>query len=435
MLEEFRKHIESTFENLQNQAFLLACSGGLDSVVMAHLCVACKLDFSIAHCNFQLRGEDSIKDELFVRDLAKQLYKTIYVTHFDTKSYVEEYKTSVQIAARDLRYSWFSEIVTKHNLGAIVTAHHSDDNLETFLINLSRGTGIDGLVGIPEKTKTLARPLLKFSRKEILAYAKSHKLAWREDGSNADTKYLRNKIRHEIVPLLKELHPSFSDNFQHTQSYLKETAILNKVHLKAIKEMLFKEEENYIKIEIAALEKLQPQKPYLYGLFKDYGFTELGNVVSLLTAITGKEVLSRTHRLVKHREHILLQKIEEETSEVFYIEKKEVSINEPIILNIQEVSEIQETSKEILYVDKKTLKYPLEVRKWRKGDYFYPMGVNGKKTISKFFKDEKLDLISKEKQWVLCSDTAIVWVIGKRVDDRFKITKKTENILKFTLTK
>ena len=433
MLEKFKEHIADTFQNLQEQPFLLACSGGVDSVVMVHLCAKCKLDFSVAHCNFQLRGEDSLKDEYFVRILAEQLNKTIYIKHFDTKEYVEQHKTSVQIAARNLRYTWFEEIVATYNLGAIVTAHHLDDNLETFLINLSRGTGIDGLTGIPEKTETLSRPLLKFSREDIIAYAKINKLVWREDLSNADTKYLRNKIRHKIVPLLKTLQPSFLYNFQRTQTYLNEASAINNTHIKFLKSKLFIKEDNFSKILVTSIQQLSPLKAYVYALFNAYGFTQWNNVVALLSATTGKEVKSKTHRLVKHREHLLLQELSIVNAVSYIIEKETVSVKIPIALTIRQVSAIGETAKNILYIDKKTLKYPLVVRKWQKKDYFCPMGMKGKKTVSKYFKDEKLDIISKEEQWLLCSGGAIVWVVGKRADKRFKIDKNTKNILKFTL--
>ena len=435
MLEKFKTHIADTFQNLQEQPFLLACSGGIDSVVMTHLCTECKLDFSIAHCNFQLRGEDSLKDESFVRILAEQLNKTIYITHFDTKGYIEQHKTSVQIAARNLRYTWFGEIVATYNLGAIVTAHHLDDNLETFLINLSRGTGIDGLTGIPEKTATLSRPLLKFSREEIFAYAKINKLVWREDFSNNDTKYLRNKIRHKIVPLLKTLNPSFLYNFQRTQTYLNEVSAINDTHIKFLRTKLFTKEDNFSKIAITSIQQLFPLKAYIYALFNAYGFTEWDNVVALLSATTGKEVRSETHRLVKHREHLLLQELSIVNTVSYIIKKEAVTVKIPVALTIRQVSTIGKTAKNILYIDKKTLKYPLVVRKWQKKDYFYPIGMRGKKTVSKYFKDEKLNIISKEEQWLLCSGAAIVWIIGKRADKRFTVSKKTKEILKFTLQK
>lgn len=433
VLEEFKHHIENKFSALRQKTFLLACSGGVDSVVLAHLCAKCNMDFALAHCNFKLRGEASDTDERFVLDLSKSLNKHFFVTHFDTKDYIIQNKVSVQMAARELRYRWFAELMEKNGFTTLVTAHQADDNLETFLINLSRGTGIDGLIGIPERTDTIVRPLLKFSRARILEYASTEGIAWREDSSNEETKYLRNKIRHEIVPKLKELHPTFLGNFLKTQDYLHQTAEIAENAIGKLKKQLFQKEGEMFKIAVSPLLDLSPLWGYMYALFNAYGFTEWSDVLGLLTAASGKEVRSNTHRLVKDRGHLLLEKIGFDDSGIYRIHANEVSLLYPIKLSIARVDGIEETSERILYVDKETLRYPLTVRKWRKGDYFYPFGMKGKKKVSKFFKDEKVDVISKAKQWLLCSGDDIVWITGKRSDNRFKVTEKTRNILKFTL--
>ncbi len=413
--------------------FLLACSGGLDSVVLAHLCHALKMDFSIAHCNFRLRGTESDGDEEFTRQLAMKLNKSFFVTHFDTIGYVNKNKVSVQVGARELRYHWFAEIMQENGIKTLVTAHHADDNLETFLINLSRGTGIEGLSGIPAKNETIARPLLKFSREEILEYAKEKKWEWREDSSNSETKYLRNKIRHDIVPVLKELHPAFLQNFGKTQEYVQQTAEITKNHIDTLRSTLLKKHGDIVRIQIQELQQLNPAKAYLYGLFKEYGFTEWYDVVSLLTAMSGKEVRSKSHRLVKDREFLLLSEITDENNSTFSINQADKKIDFPIDLTIEEVKKLGKMASTILYVDKETLNYPLLLRKWKKGDYFYPLGMKGKKKLSKFFKDEKIDIISKDAQWLLCSKTEIVWVVGRRADERFKVTDDTRAILKFEL--
>jgi tRNA(Ile)-lysidine synthase len=435
VLAEFKKHIKTKFPDLLKERFLLACSGGVDSMVLTHLCHRAKLNFTVGHCNFQLRGQESDADEKFVRDRAFQLSKPFFSTCFKTIDYVNKNKVSVQLAARELRYRWFAEIMQENDIKILVTAHQADDNLETFLINLSRGTGIDGLTGIPEKTDTLARPLLPFTRAQILEYAKIENLAWREDGSNADTKYLRNKIRHEIVPKLKELHPTFLGNFKNTQQYIAGTAQLAKIHIDQVRKTIFQDEDGVIKINVAALLKLEPVEAHLFALFKAYGFTEWNDVRSLLTAMSGKEVRSGTHRLVKDRDFLLLAEIKEENPKEYYISHDEGEIHTPIHLRMTQVSLVKETPKNVLYVAKETLKYPLTLRKWLKGDYFYPLGMKGKKKVSKFFKDEKMDRISKEKQWLLCSGDAIVWVIGKRADERFKVTENTREIVKFEFNK
>ncbi|WP_373518630.1 tRNA lysidine(34) synthetase TilS, partial [Pricia sp.] len=242
MLRSFKTHIETKFPELLKTPFLLASSGGIDSMVLTDLCSRCGMDFALAHCNFRLRGTDSDADEEFVAETANRLNKKKYITHFYTMDYVYEHKVSVQMAARSLRYTWFAGLMQKTGIKTLVTAHHADDNLETFLINLSRGTGIEGLTGIPEKTDSISRPLLAFSREQIETYAHDENIEWREDSSNADTKYLRNNIRHQILPLLKALNPNFLENFRKTQTYLVQTASIAADHILGLKEAIFREE-------------------------------------------------------------------------------------------------------------------------------------------------------------------------------------------------
>lgn len=432
VLNEFKEHIENQFPELLKNKFILACSGGVDSVVLAHLCCQCRLDFAMAHCNFKLRCSESDEDERFVRELAKKLKKPIWVKQFNTQTYVESQKISVQMAARELRYAWFNELMDTQHIKMLVTAHQLDDNLETFVINLSRGTGIKGLIGIPPKTETIARPLLPFSRVRIMEYAIREQIDWREDQSNAETKYLRNKIRHEIIPLLKETHPAFLDNFQATQNYLKQIAEISEAHLNEVKARLFRVDNEVVHISIESLQTLNPIEAYLHGLFNEFGFTAWSDIGQLLTAMSGKEVLSKTHRLVKDRGELLLSRINKEELVEYPIQETTKGIEVPITLSFESVDNIGKTAPNVLYVDKETLKYPLVLRKRQKGDYFYPLGLGGRKKLSKYLKDEKMDIISKEKQWVLCSENKIVWVVGKRLDDRFKITPHTTKILKIT---
>ena len=434
MINQFKEHIAVNFPELLENRFLVACSGGVDSVVLAHLCSLNKMDFSIVHCNFQLRGYESDMDAFFVEDLARKLGKKIYIKDFDTDSYVNINKVSLQMAARELRYRWFEELMKKNKIKTLVTAHHADDNLETFIINLSRGTGIKGLTGIPAKTSNISRPLLIFSRAQIIQFAEIKNISWREDHSNLDKKYLRNKIREDVIPRLRELHPGFLGNYEATRANLEGSAALLENYLAEIKQELFQQEDDLIRIPINSLLKLDPIKVYMYELFHQYGFKEWNDVVGLLTATSGKEIYSQTHRLIKDRQYLLLQPLHPSTIEKFKIDAASGTITKPINMKIDEVKAMGEQSKRILYVDKETLNHKLSIRKWEKGDYFYPFGMNGTKKVSKFYKDEKLDLISKEKQWLLCSGDAIVWIIGRRGDDRFKVTPETKNILRFTIT-
>ena len=401
-------------------------------MVLAHLSAAANLDIALAHCNFNLRGKESDGDEGFIRELANELGVQVYVKSFDTKQYAETHRGSVQMAARELRYQWFDELLKTKGYDYVLTAHHADDSLETFLINLSRGTGIDGLSGIPEVNEKVVRPLLPFSQEEILGYANSENIKWREDSSNASTKYLRNKIRHQIVPILKELHPTFLPNFLNTQNHLHQTNDLAINHLNELKSKLFKPEDGAIKINIEELEQLQPLESYLYGLFKDYGFKEWNDVKDLLTAMSGKQVISKTHLLLKDRDCLFLSEIKNRVSQTYPVYINGTSSESPIKLKLEEVEALHKQGENVVFLDKEKLNFPLVLRNWEKGDYFYPFGMKGKKKLSKFFKDEKMDVISKEKQWLLCSDNEIVWVVGKRADERFKVEDSTQQIIKIT---
>jgi len=436
VLKAFKKHIESSFPELLNNHFIIACSGGLDSTVLMELCDQSNLQFSIAHCNFRLRDAASDGDEAFVRELAQSRDKQVYVTHFDTLGYVNQHKVSVQMAARELRYSWFEQLLSQGDSAYVLTAHHANDNVETFLINLSRGTGIDGLTGIPEKINYLRRPLLPFMREDLESFARKKELNWREDASNVETKYLRNKIRLEITPKLNELHPTFSDNFIHTLQYLHQTETIASTYLQKLKDELFIANNDKVEIEISKLKELQPLSTYLYGLFNAYGFKEMDNLEALLDGLSGKQLFSNSHVLVKNRDVLLLtpNSSSEMVFKEYLIDEDEVPLNLPLSLKFSEVNERYVNTKKVIFVQKSALKYPLTVRKWKTGDYFYPIGLNRKKKLSKFFKDEKVDVLTKEETWLLCSDGRIVWVIGMRADHRYRVEDATQEILKIEIT-
>lgn len=418
---------------LKGKKLLLACSGGLDSVVLTHLCVNSDLDITLAHCNFKLRGEESEGDAEFVKQLGATLGIPVLIKEFDTKEHAEKHGGSIQMAARELRYEWFSELQFEQGFDHVLTAHHADDDLETFIINLSRGTGIEGLTGIPETNEYVVRPLLGFSREEILGYAQNQNLSWREDSSNAESKYLRNKIRHEIVPRLKDLHPTFLQNFKQTQKLLIQTQGLAQTQLQEIKTQLFKEEQGVVKIPVERLLQLEPLEAYLYGLFHTYGFTDWEAMKGLLSTSSGKEVVSKTHRLLKDREFLILSVLKTRVNERFTVFLDEDGTEFPIKLKMEDVKELGKPDVNSVFLDKEKLNFPLVLRNWEKGDYFYPFGMKGKKKLSKFFKDEKVDVLSKEKQWLLCSNDQIVWVVGRRADERFKVGPTTRHILKITL--
>ena len=436
MLEKFKQHINLNLPFLKESKLLVAISGGIDSVVLTHLCHEVGFNSSLAHCNFNLRGQESNTDEEFVLGLAEDLNLEVFVQSFDTESYAEDNKLSIQMAARELRYAWFFELSNQLQFDYILTAHHADDCLETFLINLSRGTGLEGLTGIPETNDKIIRPLLPFSRNQVEAYAKANKLMWREDSSNETIKYLRNKIRHEVIPSLKETNPKFLQNFLTTQRHL---LGVNKILINTIddvfKKVVDKITKDEIHFNISKLKQYTPIDEYVYYLFNEYHFTAWDDIVELLDAQSGKYVSSGFYRLVKNREHLILSKSPENTVNEIKINSLENLVETPKgSLQFELVDKITKTNANTVFVDKDLLKFPLSVRLWQNGDYFYPFGMQGKKKLSKFFKDEKLSLLEKEKAFVLCSHNKIVWLISKRLDDRFKVTDKTKNILKITIS-
>ena len=437
MIEQFKSHISNKLSFLDNGRLLLAISGGIDSVVLTYLCHQLKLNIALAHCNFNLRGKESDADEDFVLQLADNLDLEVFIESFDTKSYAEERKLSIQMAARELRYHWFEELSEQLKFDYILTAHHADDNLETFLINLSRGTGLEGLTGIPEINDNIVRPLLEFSRQDIEDYAKRHKLKWREDISNASTKYVRNKLRHEVIPALKDINPQLLQNFKNTVNHLQDSkSIINDSIQNLISKGVIILTETGMQIDVSLIKTFKNPKAYLYYILNGYGFTEWNDVVNLLEAQSGKQVFSEQWRLIKDRNYLILtERHSKGIQERIGIDSEWNNIEIPIgILNFAKVEKILTHNPDSIYVDKDVLKFPLSIRKWQEGDYFYPYGMKGKKKLSKYFKDEKMSLVDKENIWLLCSGEDIVWVIGKRPDDRFKVTENTQQILKIELS-
>jgi tRNA(Ile)-lysidine synthase len=435
MFDQFKKHINSTLSFLNESKLLIAVSGGIDSVVLAHLCHKLKWNFAIAHCNFNLRGTDSDRDEEFVLNLAENMDVEIFIESFDTENYADSNKVSIQMAARELRYNWFNELAGQLNFDFILTAHHADDNLETFLINLSRGTGLEGLIGIPEINNKIVRPLLPFSREEIEVYAKANKLHWREDSSNESTKYLRNKLRLEVIPKLKEINPMFLQNLIKSQDFLQDSKTIIDDRIDDISEVIIKEiNDAEIHFDTNRLLELSNPKAYLYELLNDYGFTEWNDVLNLLGAQSGKQVYSKTHRLLKDRNVLILTENNSIVLESISISQTDDQVETPIgMLCIETSQQIHKSIKSTVFLDKDLLKFPLILRKWQEGDYFYPFGMKGKKKLSKFFKDEKLSLVAKENSWLLCTNNDVVWVVNQRLDERYKVTENTKNILKITL--
>ena len=403
----------NTLNQLKNKKILLAISGGIDSVVLTHLLYSHGTELLLAHCNFQLRGEESDGDEAFVRNFAKTLGIPLEVKRFDTKEYAKAQQLNTQLAARELRYEWFYQLLETHHCEALATAHHANDNLETFLINLSRGSGLDGLLGIPQQTDKIVRPLLQWSRQQIYDYAEAHQLQWREDSSNASNKYVRNVIRHEIIPQMAAIHPNYLENFNQTQEYLHQSARFIDFYIEEWRKSCFNP-KGEVSVPIAIdTQKLQTAPEIdlvLHKLFYPYGFGNIKDLKNLLfNAEAGKQLLSATHSLVKDSKGAWLK----ELTPPFNLTKGDPNI---------------------AFIDADKLTAPLTLRQKQTGDFFYPIGLGVKKKLSKFFIDEKYSQVARENQWLLCSGEDIVWVVGKRLDERFKITEATQKALKLVVT-
>jgi tRNA(Ile)-lysidine synthase len=447
MKAELIEHINAKFSFLYDKNLLIAISGGIDSVVLTHLLHKLNFKISLAHCNFSLRGKESNEDEEFVKGLGEKLEIQTFTIKFDTEAYAEEKGISTQMAARDLRYDWFQKIAEENNIDYIITGHQKDDVLETFLINLTRGTGLDGLTGIPENQGNIVRPFMIFTRNEILVYATKKKIEWREDRTNSSIRYVRNKIRHKVIPVLKELNPNLLDTFYNTLKNLKGSQQIVRDRIQNVKEKITIIHKNELHFSIPEIKKLSNPKIYLFEILKEYGFTEWNDVADLLDCQSGKQVFSKTHRLLKDREVLILSDmLKQEETEHIEIPENTAEITTPIALKLETITIPFDTKnhqnkvlEELLFDDKNTIsidfdkiEFPLILRKWQKGDFFFPIGLYGKKKVGKFFKDEKLALTDKENTWLLCSKYEIVWVVGKRMDDRFKVTKSTSKILKIT---
>jgi tRNA(Ile)-lysidine synthase len=435
MFQQFQNHIDKNLPFLKGRKLLLATSGGIDSMVLVNLCQQSKLDFAVAHCNFQLRGEESNEDEKFVKSQIEKLQVPIFIQRFDTKSFAEQNKLSIQVVARNLRYEWFYTLLANYNFDYILTAHHLDDSLETFLINFTRGSGLDGLTGIPEQNDKIVRPLLPFSRMEIEAFAKENQITWREDSSNASDQYWRNKLRHDVIPILKELNPSLLSSFENTIGHLKQTQSLAEDAIKNLYQKVVSEEENHTVIDLPKLLKYRNYKAYLFEWLQSFGFADWTSVYDLIDAQSGKQVLSETHILLKNRDSLLLfPKQNRKSDEVFWVQKEQTEVKIPLKLDFCNVSDISVQSSNVIFVDEDKLQFPLTIRRWQEGDIFQPFGMTGKKKLSKYFKDEKFSLLDKSNIWLLCSDDKIVWIVGKRQDERFKVAATTTKILKINYT-
>jgi tRNA(Ile)-lysidine synthase len=476
LLEKFKAYTKQQHLFLPKDKLLLAVSGGVDSVALCELCKQAGYDFIIAHCNFQLRGAESERDEKFVQELGKKYNVEVLIKKFDTSAYAAENKLSIQVAARELRYKWFDELLGKIKSDLfregsksphggspagertqfrglwLLTAHQANDNIETLLMNFFKGTGISGLHGILPKQGKIIRPLLFAKKEELLQFANENELGFVEDSSNVSDKYTRNYFRNQLIPGLQKVFPQVEDNLMHNIERFREIEMLYDQSLQQHKKNLLEPKGNEIHIPVLKLLKTEALHTIVYGIIKDYGFTaqQAGEVIALLKSETGRYIQSLTHRVIKNRNWLIISPNETAVAQHILIEG-EGSVQfgdgpQGTVCSLQvkkitndRVSIINDPLTAQLNADE--IKFPLLLRKWKQGDYFYPLGMQnlpagraGKKKLSRFFIDQKLSLTQKEKTWVIEMDKKIIWVVGLRIDDRFKLRDTTKNILQISVS-
>lgn len=442
MLELLKEYIEQHDLFTPDQPILLAISGGIDSMVMAELFYRAKYNFAIAHCNFGLRGSESNHDEKFVESIARSYNVPFYVKHFKTREYAGFNKISVQMAARTLRYEWFEELLHTDGFKAVATAHHLDDQIETFFINVLRGTGISGLHGILPNRTNIVHPLMFAFRRNIEEFASDEAIGFREDSSNRTTKYVRNKIRHDLIPLLGEINPEFRKTITATIDRVRDAELLLRNYIKEILSRIRSEENGVIKFHIESLRQLHPTGLYLFELLQPYNFNRsvCDEIAESLEEIPGKQFFSNTHRILKDREYLILTEtggLIADLVDETVIEEHTTEITKPIHLRISRMQndfdiEISRSST-IAMFDSSKIEFPLSLRKWREGDSFIPYGMNQKKKLSNYFIDNKFSLVEKENSWLLLSGNNIIWLVGHRIANPCRITPATDEILKIEL--
>jgi len=440
LIDRFKEHLKNSNLFSPKDKLLLAVSGGVDSVVLCELCKQAGYTFSIAHCNFKLRDQESERDKEFVCGLAKKYSVDFYLKEFDTEKFAKENKLSIQEAARKLRYDWFAELIVTHDsqLTTLLTAHHADDNIETVLMNLFRGTGLHGLTGIPPSINYIKRPLLAFSKEELIQFAKENNLEFVEDSSNLSNKYTRNFFRHEIIPLITNAYPQVQENLQNNIDRFKEIEKLYRISVAEIKKKLCKVKRNEVHIPVKQLMGYN-NKALIYEIISEYGFSEkqIEEVIRLAESDSGRYINSpdNVYRIIKHRHWFIISPASSGEVENFIIEKEDSPIKFPLgILKLETTSNIEpQTSNMVATLDAKEIEFPLLLRKWKQGDYFYPLGMKKKKKLARFFIDQKLSKTQKENAWVIEMNKKIIWVVGNRIDERFKIADKTRSVLKISL--
>jgi len=438
----FQNHVNSNGLWKEGDLLFLACSGGIDSVVLATLLHRMNQPFEILHCNFNLRGDESKRDEDFVRALAQSMDVPCHVQSFDTEAAIKTIGKGVQEVARILRYGWFDKVIEvrkKANKNTyLLTAHHADDQAETIAMNFFRGTGIAGMHGMQLKAGNLIRPLLFATRAEILDFAQSNAIAWVDDSSNMQDNYSRNHFRHHVIPQVEKIFPAVTQNLLDNAKRFSEIEIIYRKQIERIKAGLIMHQGQSLAIPVNKLSAMSPIDTIMFEVFRDFGFSahQVPEIKKLFDAISGKSVSSNSHRVLRNRNWLLVDPIEENIHEIIVIEEGDetVSFNNRLLqIKKYDGNRVPDEDANHAWIDLSTVTFPLLLRPWKPGDYFYPLGMRKKKKVAKLLTDLKLSLAEKENQWVVESDKKIIWVVGRRIDDRFKLSASSQKIMSIAL--
>ena len=411
---------------------VVGISGGADSVALLHILVSLGYKCIAAHCNFNLRGDESFRDEQFTIDFTKRLQVPLCKISFETNKYAQDNRLSVEMAARELRYRWFEELLNTYDADAVAVAHHRDDSVETLLINLTRGSGLTGLTGIKPKNGNVVRPLLCVSREDIYAYIENNGLEYVTDSSNSSDIYTRNFIRLKVIPLLEEINPSVKASLARTANHLYDASLIYNHSIEEARRVIIQSN----RLSISALLSFPAPATILYEMLKPYGFsrTVCESIFTVLEKDSGKIFYSSTHRLLKDRSDLLIDVLSGEDNRAYLINLEDDNVDLPVelkpeIVVIKEDYQIEKDRK-FAYFDFDKLSFPLVLRHWQEGDWFVPFGMKGKKKVSDYFSDKKFSLFDKEKTWLLCSGQDVIWIVGERTDNRYRIEKTTKRVLK-----
>ncbi|HUW92836.1 MAG TPA: tRNA lysidine(34) synthetase TilS [Bacteroidales bacterium] len=438
MIKRFLEFSEQNRLFTKENKLLIAVSGGIDSMAMAVLFREAGIKHAIVHCNFSLRGAESDGDELFVRDYASKHNISIYVKKFDTLAFATDKGISVQMAARELRYAWFDKIVTEDGFDAVAVAHNLNDNAETFFINLLRRTGLNGLTGMSPRNGNVIRPLLFATRDEITGYAGKMGIEFREDSSNSQIKYIRNRIRNRVIPELEGVNAHSLSAITSTMEHLSSSAAIIETCIEEIRKGVFKSSGNDITASVKALSGLNPTGAFMFELFRKYGVSagQTRDLLALLDSPSGKYITTVSHRILRDRDNLIITgKKGEQESDHNFSSLDEMSLSGLFsdITIISPGNDPLPSGSLSACLDLDLLRFPLTVRRWRPGERFSPLGMNSMKKISDFLIDLKVPVSSKEKVMLLLSGDDVVWVMGYRIDNRYKVTAGTRKILLITL--